>query len=210
MNFTDSIRNSILVIIEAGIILGSLGVVSLSNIIYSAFLLGFVFICIAFLYLTLNADFLSAAQILIYVGAVNVLIVFAVMLINNPKEIKTKEPWNISNNISIFLCTSLFVSLSFTILKTNWSNLYSIQHSLNILDQMPSNIRLIGKNLLTKFLIPFELLSILLLVALIGAITIARRDEFIEADDSESLDSKEESVEKKNKKKIEYSLSKIL
>jgi len=194
MNFTDSIRNSILVIIEAGIILGSLGVVSLSNIIYSAFLLGFVFICIAFLYLTLNADFLSAAQILIYVGAVNVLIVFAVMLINNPKEIKTKEPWNISNNISFFLCTSLFVSLSFTILKTNWSNLYSIQHSLNILDQMPSNIRLIGKNLLTQFLIPFELLSLLLLLALIGAITIARRDEFIEADDSETLDSKEESV----------------
>ena len=199
MNFTDSIRNSILVIIETGIILGSLGVVSLSNIIYSAFLLGFVFICIALLYLTLNADFLAAAQILIYVGAVNVLIVFAVMLINKPKEINTLEKWNISNNISLFLCTSLFVSLSFTILNTNWSNLYSIQHSVNILDQMPSNIRLIGNNLLTTFLIPFELLSILLLVALIGAITIARRAEFIEIEtgDSESLKSKEESVERK-------------
>jgi NAD(P)H-quinone oxidoreductase subunit 6 len=199
MNFTDSIRNSILVIIETGIILGSLGVVSLSNIIYSAFLLGFVFICIALLYLTLNADFLAAAQILIYVGAVNVLIVFAVMLINKPKEINTLEKWNISNNISLLLCTSLFVSLSFTILNTNWSNLYSIQHSVNILDQMPSNIRLIGNNLLTTFLIPFELLSILLLVALIGAITIARRAEFIEIEtgDSESLKSKEESVERK-------------
>uniref|UniRef100_UPI0030FE978E NAD(P)H-quinone oxidoreductase subunit 6 n=1 Tax=Equisetum pratense TaxID=231681 RepID=UPI0030FE978E len=194
MNFTDSIRNSILVIIETGIILGSLGVVSLSNIIYSAFLLGLVFICIALLYLTLNADFLAAAQILIYVGAVNVLIVFAVMLINKPKEINTIEQWNISNNISLLLCTSLFVSLSFTILNTNWSNLYSIQHSVNILDQMPSNIRLIGNNLLTTFLIPFELLSILLLVALIGAITIARRAEFIETGDSESLESKEEEV----------------
>jgi len=199
MNFTDSIRNSILVIIETGIILGSLGVVSLSNIIYSAFLLGFVFICIALLYLTLNADFLAAAQILIYVGAVNVLIVFAVMLINKPKEINTLEKWNISNNISLFICTSLFVSLSLKILKTKWSNLYSIQHSVNILDQMPSNIRLIGNNLLTTFLIPFELLSILLLVALIGAITIARRAEFIEIEtgDSESLKSKEESVERK-------------
>lgn len=197
MNFTDSIRNSILVIIETGIILGSLGIVSLNNIIYSAFLLGFVFICIALLYLTLNADFLAAAQILIYVGAVNVLIVFAVMLINKPKEINTIEKWNISNNISLLLCTSLFVSLSFTILNTKWSNLYSIQHSVNILDQMPSNIRLIGNNLLTQFLIPFELLSILLLVALIGAITIARRAEFIETGDSESLESKEESVEKK-------------
>lgn len=195
MNFTDSIRNSILVIIETGIILGSLGVVSLSNIIYSAFLLGFVFICIALLYLTLNADFLAAAQILIYVGAVNVLIVFAVMLINKPKEINTIEKWNISNNISLLLCTNLFVSLSFTILNTNWSNLYSIQHSVNILGQKPSNIRLIGNNLLTKFLIPFELLSILLLVALIGAITIARRAEFIETGDSESSKSKEESVE---------------
>lgn len=192
MNFTDSIRNSIVVIIETGIILGSLGVVSLSNIIYSAFLLGLVFICIALLYLTLNADFLAAAQILIYVGAVNVLIVFAVMLINKPKEINTIEKWNISNNISLLLCTNLFVSLSFTILNTNWSNLYSIQHSVNILGQKPSNIRLIGNNLLTKFLIPFELLSILLLVALIGAITIARRAEFIETGDSESSKSKEE------------------
>lgn len=197
MIFTDSIRNSILVIIETSIILGSLGVVSLSNTIYSAFLLGLVFICIALLYLTLNADFLAAAQILIYVGAVNVLIVFAVMLINKPKKINTIEQWNISNNISLLLCTSLFVSLSFTILTTNWSNLYSIQHSVNILDQMPNNIRLIGNNLLTRFLIPFELLSILLLVALIGAITIARRAEFIETGDSESLESKEESVEKK-------------
>ncbi|KAG6540758.1 hypothetical protein Mapa_017896 [Marchantia paleacea] len=68
--------------LESGLILGSLGVVLFTNIVYSALFLGFVFVCISLLYLLLNADFVAAAQILIYVGAVNVLIVFAVMLIN--------------------------------------------------------------------------------------------------------------------------------
>ncbi|HEY9887982.1 MAG TPA: NADH-quinone oxidoreductase subunit J, partial [Candidatus Obscuribacterales bacterium] len=67
----------------AVLVLGSaLGVVLLSNIVYSAFLLGGVFISISGLYILLNAGFVAAAQILIYVGAVNVLILFGIMLVN--------------------------------------------------------------------------------------------------------------------------------
>ena len=57
-------------------IVGALGVVLLSNIVYSAFLLGLVFISISGLYILLNAGFVAAAQVLVYVGAVNVLILF--------------------------------------------------------------------------------------------------------------------------------------
>jgi len=64
----------------------ALGVVLLSNIVYSAFLLGGVFVSIAGLYLLLNADFVAAAQLLIYVGAVNVLILFAIMLVNKRED----------------------------------------------------------------------------------------------------------------------------
>ena len=62
---------------------GALGVVLLSNIVYSAFLLGLVFISISGLYILLNAGFVAAAQVLVYVGAVNVLILVGFMLVYN-------------------------------------------------------------------------------------------------------------------------------
>ena len=68
--------------LATAVVVGALGVVMLPNIVYSAFLLGGVFLSVAGLYLMLNASFIAAAQILIYVGAVNVLILFAIMLVN--------------------------------------------------------------------------------------------------------------------------------
>ena len=71
------------------IIIGSLGVVLLESIVYSAFLLGGVFMSVAGLYLLLNASFVAAAQVLVYVGAINVLILFAIMLVNKKRGFKT-------------------------------------------------------------------------------------------------------------------------
>ena len=70
------------------IIIGSLGVVLLESIVYSAFLLGGVFMSVAGLYLLLNASFVAAAQVLVYVGAINVLILFAIMLVNKKEDLK--------------------------------------------------------------------------------------------------------------------------
>ena len=70
------------------IIVGSLGVVLLESIVYSAFLLGGVFMSVAGLYLLLNASFVAAAQVLVYVGAINVLILFAIMLVNKKRGFK--------------------------------------------------------------------------------------------------------------------------
>jgi NAD(P)H-quinone oxidoreductase subunit 6 len=69
-------------VLSLTLVAGSLGVVLLPNIVYSAFLLGGVFLSVAGLYLLLNASFVAAAQVLVYVGAVNVLILFAIMLVN--------------------------------------------------------------------------------------------------------------------------------
>jgi len=68
------------------VIIGALGVVLLESIVYSAFLLGGVFMSVAGLYLLLNASFVAAAQVLVYVGAVNVLIIFAIMLVNKKED----------------------------------------------------------------------------------------------------------------------------
>ena len=75
-------------VLSAVVVLGALGVVLLSNIVYSAFLLGGVFLAVAGLYLLLNASFVAAAQVLVYVGAENVLILFAIMLVNKREDLE--------------------------------------------------------------------------------------------------------------------------
>jgi NAD(P)H-quinone oxidoreductase subunit 6 len=167
-------------LLETGVILGSLGVVLLTNIVYSAFFLGLVFFCISLFYFALNADFVAAAQILIYVGAVNVLIVFAVMLINKPQSLKLFLSWTIGDKITSIACLIIFSLLVTIIFNTSWSNITLITESKTFLNfDFTQNVQIIGYLLLTQFLLPFELLSIVLLMALIGAIAIARREDLI-------------------------------
>lgn len=176
----EPLHEIIFFLLEVGIILGSLGVVLLTNIVYSAFFLGLVFFCISLLYFALNADFVAAAQILIYVGAVNVLIVFAVMLINKPQTIKLVLSWTIGDKITFLVCLSIFCLLVTIILNTSWSTVTLITESKNFLNfDFTQNAPRIGYLLLTQFLLPFELLSLVLLVALIGAIVIARQENLI-------------------------------
>nr|YP_009116223.1 NdhG [Orthotrichum rogeri]AJD22537.1 NdhG [Orthotrichum rogeri] len=175
-------------LLEIGVIVGSLGVVLLNNIVYSAFFLGLVFFCISLLYFALNADFVAAAQILIYVGAVNVLIVFAVMLINKPDSLKIFPSWTIGDKITFLICLSLFSLLVTIILNTPWFNITLITESKPLLEiNFTKNVQRIGYLLLTQFLLPFELLSIVLLVALIGAIFLARRENLIRTKEKKEL-----------------------
>nr|YP_009136283.1 NdhG [Orthotrichum obtusifolium]AKC99456.1 NdhG [Orthotrichum obtusifolium] len=175
-------------LLEIGVIIGSLGVVLLNNIVYSAFFLGLVFFCISLLYFALNADFVAAAQILIYVGAVNVLIVFAVMLINKPDSKKNFPSWTIGDKITFLICLSLFSLLVNIILNIPWFNITLITESKPLLEiDFTKNVQRIGYLLLTQFLLPFELLSIVLLVALIGAIFLARRENLIKTKEKKEL-----------------------
>jgi len=158
------------VILSLMMIGSALGVVLLSNIVYSAFLLGGVFISIAGLYLLLNADFVAAAQILIYVGAVNVLILFAIMLVNKREDFTPIANRWIRNVATGLVCAGLFALLGTMVLATPWA-LYS---GPSVVGQ--NSVVEIGKHLFSDYLLPFELASILLLMAMVGAIILARRD----------------------------------
>jgi NAD(P)H-quinone oxidoreductase subunit 6 len=188
IELSEPLHKTIFLLLEIGVIFGSLGVVLLNNIVYSAFFLGLVFFCISLLYFALNADFIAAAQILIYVGAVNVLIVFAVMLINKPHSSKIGPSWTIGDKFTFLICLSLFSLLVTVILDTPWFNITLIAESKNLLEiDFTKNVQRIGYRLLTQFLLPFELLSIVLLVALIGAIVIARRENLIRTKEKKKL-----------------------
>lgn len=154
------------------VIIAALGVVLLTNVVYSAFLLGGVFLSISGLYILLNADFVSAAQILIYVGAVNVLILFAIMLVNK-REAYTPVPgrWLRQGGAAV-VSLGVFALLTKMILQTPWQ--------LSSLPPTTDSITTIGQHFFSDFLLPFELASILLLMALIGAVVLARRELVLE------------------------------
>lgn len=153
----------------------ALGVVLLSNIVYSAFLLGGVFISIAGLYVLLNAEFVAAAQVLIYVGAVNVLILFAIMLVNKREDFSRIPRRWIRQGATAVVCFGLFALLGTMILITPWSL------DLTSPAVIENSIVEIGKHFFSDFLLPFELASVLLLMAMVGAIILARRDIIPEA-----------------------------
>jgi NAD(P)H-quinone oxidoreductase subunit 6 len=171
MNLSEGVQVVSLIVLTAMMTAAAVGVVLLPNIVYSAFLLGGVFISISGLYILLNADFVAAAQVLIYVGAVNVLILFAIMLVNKRQPYAAVQFSLIRNGATVVVCLALFALLSVMITSTPWQ-------LKPVVAALPSTLVVLGKHFFTDFLLPFELASVLLLIALIGAIILARR-EFI-------------------------------
>jgi len=169
VNLAEAVQLVSFIILGLMMIGGALGVVLLSSIVYSAFLLGAVFISMAGMYLLLNADFVAAAQILIYVGAINVLILFAIMLVNKQQDFAPSPNAGIRKAFTALVSMGLLALLSTMILATPWS--YSTTAPSG-----ESTLVLIGEHLFSDFLLPFELASILLLIAMVGSIILARRE----------------------------------
>nr|YP_010553015.1 NADH dehydrogenase subunit G [Sonerila nervulosa]QFQ47935.1 NADH-plastoquinone oxidoreductase subunit 6 [Sonerila parviflora]UTM97060.1 NADH dehydrogenase subunit G [Sonerila nervulosa] len=176
MDLPGPIHDFLLVFLGSGLLLGGIGVVLLTNPIYSAFALGLVLVCISLFYILSNSHFVAAAQLLIYVGAINVLILFAVMFMNGSEYYKDFDLWTVGNGITLLVCTSIFIAIITTILDTSWYGIIWTTKLNQIIEQdLIGNSQQIGIHLSTDFVLPFELISIILLVALIGAIFVARQ-----------------------------------
>jgi len=150
-------------------------------------LLGGVFLAVAGLYLLLNASFVAAAQVLVYVGAVNVLILFAIMLVNKKEDLKSIKSLRLRRILSGVVCLGLLFLLVRVVITTNWD----LPGPLAIGEGATERI---GEHLFTDYLLPFELASVLLLMAMIGAIVLARKD-VIEFDESSEDDFKQGLIE---------------
>nr|UEP17667.1 NADH-plastoquinone oxidoreductase subunit 6 [Fallopia multiflora var. ciliinervis] len=176
MDLPGPIHDFLLVFLGSVLILGSLGVVLFTNPIFSAFSLGSVLVCISLFYILANSQFVASAQLLIYVGAINVLIIFAVMFINGFEYDKNFRLWTLGDGMTLLVCTSIFFLLITTILNTSWYGIIWTTKLNQIIEQdLINNSQQIGIHLSTDFFLPFELISIILLVALIGAIAVARQ-----------------------------------
>jgi NADH-quinone oxidoreductase subunit J len=156
-----------LFVIACGVLL-----LSLRKVIYMALAIGGVFIGVAGIYIMLEAEFLAFIQVLLYAGAITIMLLFAIMLtrhdeVEGPQKITAHPVWAAIGAIglgAIVLYVTKFSGLRWpTPADSPWEG--------------QDNVRLIGEALFGKYVIPFELVSVVLIVALVGAITLANREE---------------------------------
>jgi NADH-quinone oxidoreductase subunit J len=155
-----------------GAIAGAVGVVTLSNPFYSVLALVSHLFALAVLFLLLMAQFVAAAQIVVYAGAVMVLYVFVVAYIGGQDEPVRPEDGGGLTWVAIVAGGCLFIVLILSLLGSGLSGIDTEGAALGAGFGQPGEI---GRLLLTKFLLPFESASFLLLVAAVGAVVLARR-----------------------------------
>jgi NADH:ubiquinone oxidoreductase subunit 6 (subunit J) len=153
-------------------IAGALGVVLQRNPFYSVLSLVVHLIALAVLFLLLSAEFLAAAQVIVYAGAVMVLYVFVVAYVGGLEDPLT-EPTPLLRALSVVFAGALLAELSVAIIGSGLKALDTHGPDLEPGFGSPSQI---GELFLTKFLIPFELVSVLLLISAVGAIVLASRE----------------------------------
>jgi NADH-quinone oxidoreductase subunit J len=156
-------------IIAAFTVAGALAALTLRNLVHCVLALVLAFTGLAGLYLQLGAQFVGFAQILIYVGAVAILIVFAILLTRShepPARLAVSPGW---------ITSSLVAAAVFGILA--WAIRSSAVSTLPIPPRPEITVRQIGNALMTQFVLPLEVIGLLLTAALVGAVTIAMREQ---------------------------------
>jgi NADH-quinone oxidoreductase subunit J len=149
------------------VILSALAVVTLRNAVHSALFLGLCLAGVAGLFASLGADFLFAGQVLIYVGAVAVLVMFVVMLLGRASDLHLRQ---INNQwlAGLLICAVSMAGFMHVI------RLFA--KTLPASEPLPGT-RLIGKLMMSDYAVPFELVSLVLLAALLGAVYFSRAEK---------------------------------
>ncbi|MFC2030195.1 NADH-quinone oxidoreductase subunit J [Chloroflexota bacterium] len=162
-----TLSHIVFIIISAVALIGAVGVVASRNLFRAALFLVLSFVGVAGFYILLDAGILGMIQLLVYVGAISILIIFAIMVSRRlmaPDYVARNEQWIGGLVVAI----ALFAVLTVILVSVTWpTSVASVADDL---------ISLLGESLVTPemFLLPFEVASVLLLVALVGAVIIAR------------------------------------
>ena len=142
------------------------------NPIYCALFLIVTLFALAGLYVLLNAPFIAAIHVIVYAGAIMVLFLFVIMLLDTKTDIMKERPRHLIQVISIVLAALFFVEL---VIFVNASGVDSMVSSLPGTQSQVGSTRAIGILLFTKYLFPFEVASVLLLSVIIGSVVLAKR-----------------------------------
>ena len=136
------------------------------NLIHAVIWMVISMLGVAGLYLTLSADFIAVVQILIYVGAISVLMLFAIMLTPRAERDNAEGMLRLPAACAVFL---LMLVLGWIAIDTDWGAVRAAP--------LGEQARIIGESLINEYLLPFEIGAVLLTAALVGAIALAREDD---------------------------------
>jgi len=158
-------------VLAAFAVVSALLVVTRRNPVMSALFLIMNFFCLAGLYLTLHAQFIAVIQILVYAGAIMVLFVFVIMLLNLGDERKLSEGISWRKLVAVGMCSALLLEFIYILgFAESSSAPLNAAKALEI-----GTVEFIGSQLFTRFLFPFEIASLILTAAIVGAIVLAKR-----------------------------------
>ena len=155
----------VFVLVAATTIGTALGLVIRPNPLHGALFLVANLFCVAVLYLMLRAEFLALAQVIIYAGAIMVLFIFAIMLLVPGRAEAGPDPLARARRLALPLAAAFGLAVVLVAGRTRGA----------ALDAPPGGVGAIGRLLFTDYLFPFEVTSLLLLAALVGALTLAKR-----------------------------------
>ncbi len=158
-------------IISLVAIVSAIMVISCKNPINSALSLILTFFCLATYYVMLDAPFMAAVQVMVYAGAIMVLIVFTIMLLNIRVNATQKHAHKVA--LSCIIGFATLINAAFIVFKSR-AAVPAGPYTSNVIKQV-GHTELIGKEMFTTFLLPFEITSILLLVAIVGAVILAKK-----------------------------------
>lgn len=164
----------VFIVLSLVAISSALGMISSRNAVYSALFLVLNFVTVAVFYLLLGAPFIAMSQITVYAGAIMVLFLFVIMLLG-AENIKSANalPWQ--RPLAVLLAVILAVESVYLVFARAGSNavITAPDASLNSME----SLRAMAMTLFNDFLLPFEVTSVLLLVAMVGAIVIAKQEK---------------------------------
>lgn len=149
---------------------GAIGTVVSKSPVSSAISLVFHFFMLAGIYLTLQAQFIAVLQVLVYAGAIMVLVIFVIMLLNLGNEEALEEKFNLQKLAGLTVGLVLLLQLGIIVLTSSPE-----MNKLTAISSEVGTVEAVGKTLFTYYLFPFEAITLLLLVAVVGALILARR-----------------------------------
>jgi NADH-quinone oxidoreductase subunit J len=158
-------------IISLVAIVSAIMVITCKNPINSALSLIMTFFCLATYYVMLDAPFMAAVQVMVYAGAIMVLIVFTIMLLN----IRVNATQKHSHKVLLGSIIGLFTLINSVVLLVKSQAAKPVGPYTGDMIKNIGHSELIGREMFTTFLLPFEITSILLLVAMVGAVILAKK-----------------------------------
>ncbi len=148
---------------------------TMENPVYSAIFMVLTFFCLSAIYITLEAEFIAVIQVLVYTGAIMVLFLFVIMLLNLGRDANLSEYSGPMKYISMAIAFALLVQIGLATKVTfniGDKGMYPIEKIRQV-----GNVEVIGGLLMSEYLYPFEIASILLLLGMVGAIIISKKNQ---------------------------------